>query len=156
MFYTKLNSVQCPCCDVLIVLDNLNAVIGTQRAVYKLCVGHHGSGTMNDKSRFLVSETTTSPLALVQQYQEDSKGDQPYPCQYVLIGKSYRTEGFFSEVFVTDHRPVVAIAIPKGQAVDTCRNVNYSQGGLRHWIRGCCELSSKPAVISLNVSLCVS
>ena len=29
------------------------------------------------------------------------------------------------------------------EAVDTCRNDNYSQGGLRHWIRGCCELIIK-------------
>ena len=27
--------------------------------------------------------------------------------------------------------------------IDTCQYGNYSQGGLRHWIRGCCELIIK-------------
>ena len=27
--------------------------------------------------------------------------------------------------------------------MDTCRNNNYSQESLRHWIRGCCELIIK-------------
>ena len=30
-----------------------------------------------------------------------------------------------------------------GEAVDTCRNDNYSQWGLKHWNRGCCELIIK-------------
>ena len=31
--------------DTLIVLDDFNAVTGTERADYELCVGPHGSGT---------------------------------------------------------------------------------------------------------------
>ena len=29
------------------------------------------------------------------------------------------------------------------EAVDTCRNGNYCQGDLRHWIRGCCRFIIK-------------
>ena len=47
MFYAKLDSVldQCPHCDALIVLGDFNAVTGSERAGYEICVGPHGSGT---------------------------------------------------------------------------------------------------------------
>ena len=50
MFYAKLDSVldQCPRRDALIVLGDFNAVTGTERAGYEICVGPHGSGIRND------------------------------------------------------------------------------------------------------------
>ena len=81
MLYAKLDSVldQCPRRDALIVLGDFNAVIGTERAGYEICVGPHGSGTRNYNSFFLlnfarsrrlriaglVSETSAAPLHLV-------------------------------------------------------------------------------------------
>ena len=52
MFYAKLDSVvdHCPCRDALIVLGDFNAVTGTERADYEICVSHLGSGTGNDNS----------------------------------------------------------------------------------------------------------
>ena len=54
MFNAKLNSVldQCPRRDALIILGDLNAVTGTERAGYEICVGAHGSGTRNKKQSF--------------------------------------------------------------------------------------------------------
>ena len=45
MFYTKLDSVldQCPRHDALIAQGDFNAVTGTERAGYEICVGPHGS-----------------------------------------------------------------------------------------------------------------
>ena len=47
MFYTRLNSVleQCLRRDALIVLGDFNAVTGTERAGYEICVGPHGMTT---------------------------------------------------------------------------------------------------------------
>ena len=55
MFYAKLDSVleQCPRGDTLIVLGDFNAVTGTERAGYELCVGPHCSGTRNTNSSLL-------------------------------------------------------------------------------------------------------
>ncbi|MCP3680346.1 MAG: endonuclease/exonuclease/phosphatase family protein [Gammaproteobacteria bacterium] len=57
MFYAKLESVldQCPRRDTLIVLGDFNAVTGTERAGYELCVGPHGSGTRNTNSSLLLN-----------------------------------------------------------------------------------------------------
>ena len=57
MFYAKLDSVldQCPSRDTLIVLGDFNAVTGTERAGYELCVGPHGSGTRNTNSSLLLN-----------------------------------------------------------------------------------------------------
>ena len=57
MFYSKLDFVleQCPRRDALIVLDDYNAVTGTERAGSKIYVGPHGSGTRNDNSSFLLN-----------------------------------------------------------------------------------------------------
>ena len=56
MFYAKLDFVldQCPRCDALIVLGDINAVTGTERAGYEICVGPYGCGPRNDKSFFLL------------------------------------------------------------------------------------------------------
>ena len=72
---------QCPRCDALILLSNFNAIPGTERTGYEICVGLHGCGTRNDNSSFLlnlarykrlrivgsclVSETYTAQLDLV-------------------------------------------------------------------------------------------
>ncbi|XP_045130251.1 uncharacterized protein LOC123515575 [Portunus trituberculatus] len=57
MFYVKLDSVldQCPCRDALIVLGDVNAVNGTERAGYELYVGPHCSGNRNDNNCFLLN-----------------------------------------------------------------------------------------------------
>ena len=57
MFYIKPDSVldQCSHRDALIVLGDLNAVTGTERAGCEICVGPHGSGSRNDNSSFLLS-----------------------------------------------------------------------------------------------------
>ena len=57
LVYAKLDSVlhQCPCRNALIVLADFNAVFGTERAGYEICVGPHGSGTRNDNSSFLLN-----------------------------------------------------------------------------------------------------
>ena len=43
MFNANLDSVldQCPCRDALIVLGDFNAVTGTEKAGYEICVGPH-------------------------------------------------------------------------------------------------------------------
>ena len=57
MFYAKLDSVldQWPCQDTLIVLGNFNAVTGTERVSYELCIGLHGSDTKNTNSSLLLN-----------------------------------------------------------------------------------------------------
>ena len=51
-FYAPLESVvdQCPRRDTLLVLADFNASTGTERDGYEMCVGPHGSGTVNQKS----------------------------------------------------------------------------------------------------------
>ena len=41
---------QCPRRDTLLVLGDFNASTGTDRDVYEMCVGPHGSGTLNQNS----------------------------------------------------------------------------------------------------------
>ena len=57
MFYAKLDSVldQYPRRDALSVLGAVNAVTGTERAGYEICVGPHGSDIRNDNSSFLLN-----------------------------------------------------------------------------------------------------
>ena len=52
MFYAKLDSIvdQCPSRDTLLVLGDFNAVSGTLRDGYEVCLGPHGSGTRNVNS----------------------------------------------------------------------------------------------------------
>ena len=51
-FYAALESVvdQCPRRDTLLVLGDFNASTGTDRDGYEMCVGPHGSGTVNQNS----------------------------------------------------------------------------------------------------------
>ena len=54
MFYTKLLD-QCPRRATLIVFGDFNAVTGTERAGYELCVGPYGSGIRNTNSCLLMN-----------------------------------------------------------------------------------------------------
>ena len=51
-FYATLESVvdPCPRRDTLLVLGDFNASTGTDRDGYEMCVGPHGSGTVNQNS----------------------------------------------------------------------------------------------------------
>ena len=51
-FCVTLESVvdQCPRPDTLLVLGDFNALTGTDRDGYEMCVGPRGSGTMNQNS----------------------------------------------------------------------------------------------------------
>ena len=64
MFYAKLDSVldQCPRRDALIVLGDFNAVTGTERAGYKICVG---PGTRNDNGSLLLNLARSRRLRIV-------------------------------------------------------------------------------------------
>ena len=57
IFYAKHRYVldQCPHRNALTVLGDFNAVTGTERAGYEICVGSHGSGARNDYSSFLLN-----------------------------------------------------------------------------------------------------
>ena len=75
-FHAALASVvdQCPKRDTLRVLEDFNALTGTERDDYETCVGPHGSGTVNLCKKSLdlgwlvhVSVPTSSSLDLVFQ-----------------------------------------------------------------------------------------
>ena len=55
-FYAMLESLvdQCPRRDTLLGLGDFNASTGTDRDGYETCVGHHGSGTVNQNSSKLL------------------------------------------------------------------------------------------------------
>ena len=57
MLYAKLDSVldQYPSRDILIVIGDFNAVTGTEKVGYELCVGSHGSNTRNTNSSLLLN-----------------------------------------------------------------------------------------------------
>ena len=63
---TRLESVldKCPRRDALIILGDFNAVTGTERARYEICVGPHGSGTKNDNSSFLINLARSRRLGI--------------------------------------------------------------------------------------------
>ena len=50
--------------DALIVLGEFNAVNGTERACYLICVGPHGSGSTNDNSSFLTNLARSKGLRI--------------------------------------------------------------------------------------------
>ena len=51
-FYAMLKSVidECPRQDIALVLENFNALTGTDGDGYETCVGPHGSATLNQNS----------------------------------------------------------------------------------------------------------
>lgn len=54
MFCTGLKTLfyKCPSRDFLIILSDFSATTGTERTGYELCMGPHGSGTINTNSSF--------------------------------------------------------------------------------------------------------
>lgn len=66
MFYAKLRFAldQCPSLDTLNVLGDSNALTGTERAGYELCVSPHGSGIRNSNSSFLLNFAKSKRLKI--------------------------------------------------------------------------------------------
>ena len=85
MSYAKLDSVldQCPCPDALIVVVYFNPVIGTERAGYELCVGHHAFGTRNENTPFNQNFERSRRLRIVDSWYQ----------RQVLHRLDYRTAG---------------------------------------------------------------
>ena len=125
MFYAKLESVvdQCPSRDTLIVLGDFNAVTGTERAGYELCVGPHGSGTRNVNSSFLLNFAKSRRLRIGGSWFQrreprrltwySNAGGVAKEIDHILVStrwrilqncRAYRS----AEFFATDHRLVVA------------------------------------------------
>ena len=67
VFYAKLGSVLdlCPRRATLIVLGDSNAVPGTERTGYEICVGPHGSRPKNDNSFFLLNFPRSKRLRIM-------------------------------------------------------------------------------------------
>ena len=125
MFYAKLDSVveQCPSRDTLIVLGDFNAVTGTERAGYELCVGPHGSGNRNVNSSFLLNFAKSRRLRIGGSWFQrrelrrwtwySNAGGVAKEIDHILVStrwrilqncRVYRS----AEFFATDHRLVVA------------------------------------------------
>ena len=125
IFYAKLESVidQCPSRDTLIVLGDFNAVTGTERAGYELCVGPHGSGTRNVNSSFLLNFAKSRRLRIGGSWFQrreprrwswySNTGGVAKEIDHILVStrwkllqncRVYRS----AEFFTTDHRLVVA------------------------------------------------
>ena len=125
MFYAKLNSIvdQCAPWDTLIVLGDFNAVSGTERVGYEMCVGPHGSGIRNVNSSFLLDFAKSRRLRIggswfqrreprrLTWYSND--GVVAKEIDHILVStrwrilqncRVYRS----AEFFATDHRLVVA------------------------------------------------
>ena len=125
MFYAKLDSVldQCPPRDTLIVLGDFNAVTGTERAGYELCVGPHGSGTRNTNSSLLLNFARSRRLRIAGSWYQrpelhrwtwySNAGGVAKEIDHILVSTRWRIlqncRVFRSaEFFGTDHRLVVA------------------------------------------------
>ena len=125
MFYAKLDSVvdQCPSRDTLVVLGDFNAVTGTERAGYELCVGPHGSGTRNANSSLLLDFAKSRRLRIGGSWYQrreprrwtwySNAGGVAKEIDHILVStrwrilqncRVYRS----AEFFATDHRLVVA------------------------------------------------
>ena len=124
MFYTKLESIldQCPPGDTLLVLGDFNAVTGTQRDGYEVCLGPHGSGTRNVNSSFLLDFARSRRLRIAGSWYQRPKlrrwtwysndGQTRKEIDHILISTRWRLlqncRVFRSAEFPTDHRLVVA------------------------------------------------
>ena len=125
LFYAKLDSIveQCPPGDTLIVLGDFNAVTGTDRTGYELCVGPHGSGTRNTNSSLLLNFARSRRLRIAGSWFQrpdlhrwtwySNAGNAMKEIDHILVStrwrilqncRVYRSAEFFS----TDHRLVVA------------------------------------------------
>ena len=125
MFYAKLDSIvdQCPSRDTLLVLGDFNAVTGTERAGYELCVGPHGSGTRNVNSSLLLNFAKSRRLRIGGSWFQrrdprrwtwySNAGGVAKEIDHILVSTRWRIlqncRVFRSaEFFATDHRLVVA------------------------------------------------
>ena len=124
-FYAKLDSVidQCPSGDTLMVLGDFNAVTGTSRDGYEICVGPHGSGTRNNNSSYLLDFARSRRLRIAGSWYQrpelhrwtwyPNTGGAPKEIDHILISTRWRLlrncRVFRSAEFLaTDHRLVVA------------------------------------------------
>ena len=75
VFYAKLESLldRCPRRDVLVVLGDFNAVTGTDRAGYEVCVGPHGSGVRNSNSSFFLNLARSRRLRVAGSWYQRSE-----------------------------------------------------------------------------------
>ena len=125
LFYAKLDSVidQCPRRDTILVMGDFNAVTGTDRAGYEMCVGPHGSGTRNINSSLLLNFARSRRLRIAGSWFQRSEprrwswysnaGGVAKEIDHILVStrwrilkncRVYRSAEFFG----TDHRLVVA------------------------------------------------
>ena len=97
-----------PCRDAFIVLGDFNAVTGTERAGYEICVGPHGSGTGNENSSFLLNLAGSGRQRIAASCIRDKRftagvgitvpegyGGRATISLLVLVGGSSKTAGFF-------------------------------------------------------------
>ena len=125
-FYSKLESIidQCPRRDVLVVLGDFNAVTGTDRAGYEMCVGPHGSGTRNNNSSLFLDLARSRRLRVAGSWYQRSEHRRltwysntgrgvAKEIDHILVStrwrilrncRVYRS----AEFFATDHRLVIA------------------------------------------------
>ena len=125
-FYAKLESIidQCPRRDVLVVLGDFNAVTGTERAGYEICVGPHGSGTRNNNSSLFLDLARSRRLRVAGSWYQRSEHRRltwysntgrgvAKEIDHILVNtrwrilqncRVYRS----AEFFATDHRLVIA------------------------------------------------
>ena len=125
MFYAKLELVldQCPRRDTLIVLGDFNAVTGSERDGYEICVGPHGSGTRNTNSSLLLNFARSRRLRIAGSWYQrpplhrwtwySNAGGVAKEIDHILVSTRWRIlqncRVFRSaEFFATDHRLVVA------------------------------------------------
>ena len=125
MFYAKLDSVvaQCPPGDTLMVMGDFNAVTGTDREGYEICVGPHGSGTRNVNSSLFLDFARSRRLRIAGSWYQrrdlhrwtwySNTGGVAKEIDHILVDTRWRLlrncRVFRSaEFFATDHRLVVA------------------------------------------------
>ena len=123
--FAVLDSVvdQCPRQDTLLVLGDCNALTGTDRDGYEMCVGPHGSGTVNQKSTKFHAFARSQGLRVAGSWFQwpqahrwtwySNDGDVAKEIDHLLIDgqwrmmencRVYRSAQFLN----TDHRLVVA------------------------------------------------
>ena len=150
MFYAKLDSVvsQCPRRDTVLVMGDFNAVTGTERAGYELCVGPHGSGTRNVNSSLLLDFARSRRLRIAGSWFQrpelrrwswySNTGGVAKEIDHILVStrwrilrncRVYRSAEFFG----TDHRLVVATLglRLKTQRVSRCTLPRYNLDALK-------------------------
>ena len=143
LFYAKLDSVidQCPRRDTILVMGDFNAVTGTDRAGYEMCVGPHGSGTRNINSSLLLNFARSRRLRIAGSWFQRSEprrwswysnaGGVAKEIDHILVStrwrilkncRVYRSAEFFG----TDHRLVVATLRLHLKTQRITRNITFS------------------------------